>query len=685
MLFNHSLRIFFLFITLNINYCYSQEEELNLEELLLEQLSDEIEEDIDISEVMEKLNSFIKRPLNLNTATASELTNLVFLTPQQIENLLYHRLYAGDFVDILELQGITGFSIQTINLLRNLVTVETELNLKNISLKEVLSNNDQTLMIRFVRTLEQQRGYGIDDASRTRYLGDPNRYAVRYRWNYDNKIKMSINMKKDAGEPFFRDKQRYGFDFYSGYIAFNNLNKYVHKLVLGDYALQFGQGLVLWNGLSFGKGAWIGSVARQGVGMKGYSSLNESNFQRGISSKLVFGKWEWTPFIAYNNLSGDLKDNDELGKTIGTISLTGLHRTPTELSYRNQIKQLVYGSNVSYRVKRLKVGITYMGMRFNGSVLKGTNVRNIFDFEGSSLQQLSVSYQNTYRNYYFYGETAYSFNNAFATINGLIASLHPKLSFFTTYRNYSPEYQSFYAQSLAEGSAVANEKGVYAGLVFHPSRKIEWVNYVDVFKFPWLRFRVDAPSQGTDLLSQLTYSWYKKGKITLRYRHRLRQENLALATSNTNVLADINRHQLRIHYQYKWSDTWETRTRAEMTFYAKQGSSQSQGFMLYQDFFWKGLRKIQLNTRTAYFNTTDFDSRIYAYENDVLYASLSPFYYDKGFRNYLNCRWRIRKKLDLWARYAITYYLNRETVGSGLDESIGNIRSDIKLQIRWEW
>ena len=70
------------------------------------------------------------------------------------------------------------------------------------------------------------------------------------------------------------------------------MSKTVKKVVVGDYALQFGQVLLLWNGLSFGKGAWIGAVAKQGIGLRSYSSMNENNFQRGIAAKLKFNNME---------------------------------------------------------------------------------------------------------------------------------------------------------------------------------------------------------------------------------------------------------------------------------------------------------------------------------------------------------------------------------------------------------
>src|SRR5690606_40175880 len=93
----------------------------------------------------------------------------------------------------------------------------------------------------------------------------------------------------------------------------------------------------------------------------------------------------------------------------------------------------------------------------------------------------------------------------------------------------------------------------------------------------------------------------------------------------------------------------------------------------------------QYNERFALFNTARYIARIYAYENSVLYTSGFPVYYDNGIRTYLNLRWRVSRGVDLWARYARTKYSNKESVGSGLDKISGNSKSDITLQLRWQW
>src|SRR5690606_28645814 len=159
-----------------------------------------------------------------------------------------------------------------------------------------------------------------------------------------------------------------------------------------------------------------------------------------------------------------------------------------------------------------------------------------------------------------------------------------------------------------------------------------------------------------------------------------------LEERHEDMLADVIRNQLRIGFQYKLSDRWTVRNRAEWTIYDKERAIQAKGWLVYQDVFWKGYqKKLDVNIRFACFDTDGYNARIYAYENNVLYASGFPLYYDKGIRTYINLRWRAFHSVDLWARYALTKYIDKESVGSGLDQISNDKKSDVTLQLRWQW
>ena len=82
------------------------------------------------------------------------------------------------------------------------------------------------------------------------------------------------------------------------------------------------------------------------------------------------------------------------------------------------------------------------------------------------------------------------------------------------------------------------------------------------------------------------------------------------------------------------------------------------------------------------FDTDVYDSRIYAYEHDVLYSFSVPAYYYRGSRAYLIVTYDIGRWSGLTVRLAQTFYINRDTSGSGLNEIDGPTRTEVKAQWR---
>jgi hypothetical protein len=83
----------------------------------------------------------------------------------------------------------------------------------------------------------------------------------------------------------------------------------------------------------------------------------------------------------------------------------------------------------------------------------------------------------------------------------------------------------------------------------------------------------------------------------------------------------------------------------------------------------------------SYFETDGYDSRIYAFENDVLYGYSIPAFFDKGYHYYVNLHYKFSRSLAFWARFSQTVYSDRSEIGSGLDVINGNKKSQIRLQL----
>jgi len=680
--------LFFFFVLIGCSkISYAQINNDPVIEYILEFVAENQNEDFDYTELVERLNFYRKNKLNLNKTSKNQLLELVFLNPLQINALLEHITINGDLINTLELQSIDGFDLETIRNLLYFADINTPTGFENFSFKKMFKEGKSDLLIRYNRYLELQQGFKIlSSSTASRYLGTPERVFLRYRFSFSNNIQFSMNLEKDAGEKFWNNSQgQRGPDFSSASLYIKDIRK-IKKLAIGDYALQFGQGLTLWSGLSFGKGADIFTVARQDLGLRAYTSVNEYSFFRGLATEINFGRFNFTPFISYNKLDAGIALNPLTNlEDISSLQQSGLHRTASELRSKGRISQLVYGANLQYNYRKLSIGLTAYQSNYSQAFAPGRSLYNQFDFTGTDLTNVGVNYSYTVNNTYFFGEFAHSLNFGLAYLNGLISSLSPVVSAVLFHRNYQKDYYSFYNQGIGESSTAVNEKGFYAGLQIKPDRKFELDFYTDLFKFPWLKFRVDAPSSGYDIFSQFVYTPSRSTRFTLRYQFQNKQQN-SPNRIQTNVLEFVKRSNYRAEVQYQINKSFSLRNRIEMVQYHEESDQQRFGFLAYQDINYSPLSsKWSGNMRFTLFQTDGFDTRIYAYENDVLYGFSIPGFQDEGVKYYLNARYNVKRGIDLWLKYSYTQFNNRENVGSGLDLIEGNSRSEVKLQLRYQF
>jgi hypothetical protein len=96
-----------------------------------------------------------------------------------------------------------------------------------------------------------------------------------------------------------------------------------------------------------------------------------------------------------------------------------------------------------------------------------------------------------------------------------------------------------------------------------------------------------------------------------------------------------------------------------------------------------GREKWRLTGRMALFDTDDFDSRLYAFENNVLWTFAIPAFSGRGIRNYLVGQYQISPKLTAYLRIARTTYTDREEISSGLQTITGNTQTETSLLLRY--
>ena len=192
--------------------------------------------------------------------------------------------------------------------------------------------------------------------------------------------------------------------------------------------------------------------------------------------------------------------------------------------------------------------------------------------------------------------------------------------------------------------------------------------------------------RGYEFLGQLQWRPNKKLDMYFRVRTRTKPGNDPNDPEAIDVLLDKEQNNFRYQFSYKASDAITLRSRFEWMDVGYSNQEKEKGYVIYQDVVWKPMSSpLSLTARYALFDTDSYNSRIYAYENDVLYVFSIPAYYYRGSRFYGILRYQYKKRFDIWLRYAQFLYNNRTSVGSGMNEIEGNRKSEVRIQIRFSF
>ncbi len=668
---------------------------------LLEQYLEELDADeFDITDIIIRLEDFKKRPLELNTATYEELTELLFLTGPQIQALIDHRIKFGDLLSIEELQSIPDFDIETIKALAPYVTVKKS-NRFNYSILKMMAEGRNEVFLKWRRIIEEQKGFIKDEEGTSPYLGDPNRLFVRYRHNYENRLKYGFTLEKDPGEEFFKGSNKQGFDYMTAHLYLKDYTKFLKDLALGDYTVSMGQGLIMHNNFGSGKSSWVNSVKKGGRAFRAYNSVNENDYFRGAGATMrPLKNIELSLFGSYKKLDATVVEQDDEedpeapddgGQAdFSSIRTGGLHRTLSEIANEKTITALQYGGIVKYQRDRFHFAVNYLQNDFGGNFVPNTALYRTFQQIPSELNNLSVDYSVRIKNWHFFGESALSNYDTWANIHGLLLGLDKTISASIVYRNYSRGYVAINPNAFGESSRINNEEGIYMGVEIRPVYAWKLSLYADFWKNPWASFTSNRPSYGKEYLAKLDYIIKRKLNIYAQIMYVDFEQN-DFSDTTIKTIGNARRLRLRTHVSYKVNKTLELRSRVEFHWAKLDDSYTSNGNIAYADLIYKPAQSpFSMSARYMIFDTDDYNSRIYTYENDILYEFYIPAFANKGSRYYVNFRYKATRWLTAEFRVARTQYEDRfefinnervQAISSGNNLIIGDSQTEIKAQL----
>lgn len=646
-------------------------------EAIIESIVENLDEETDVTVIVEDLEGLAESPLNINTATTQQLSRLHILDDIQIQKLIDYRNKFGPVFSLYELNTIDGFSPALLSKMEPFIMfgpVEEEPQ----KLSENFKYGKHQLLIRGLETVQKSRGYIPDEDGAVPYEGNRGRYYTRYRFQSDDLFSAGITAEKDPGEAFFSGSNKNGFDFYSAHLSLK-INNVIQNVTVGDFMVRSGQGLVLWQGFSTGKSVYTLDILKTNQGIRPFTSTDENMFFRGAAATLKIGNGKLEMFYSQKNSDANLDFSDSTGTYFTSLQTSGYHRTENEISDEKSVNQTNAGAVATWSFYYLKVGATILRQQFEIPFIRSDQLYNRFRFSGRENFTGGINYLFSKGKYQVFGEAATSKSKGKAFLQGIVARMNDQISFSALYRHFDRNYNALWANPFAEGSSANNESGLYFGTKILPVKFVTLSAYTDFYHSEWITFNTAGPSNGQDIFIQADVVFSPRLQFYVRYKNEEKDQK---TTENERYVNESETTQkTRAHFQYKPSETVTLKTRFEHSFFKQ--TEKENGFMVFQDVQFSAIKfPLKLSTRFAWFNTPSYNTRIYAYENDLLYTFSIPAYYGKGFRMYLNLRYKISPKLDVWMKVANTSWNDRETIGSGYDLISGNQKTEVKVQLR---
>lgn len=637
-------------------------------ETLLEQMAeDEDYENNLLEDYYEELNELHNNPININTATESDLEKLPFHTGKQREDISRYLYRYGGMATLGELAMIPSIDARLQSLLRCFLYVGEKTEKDTLSLKTILKHGRHDATASLKVPLYNRKG------DKNGYLGYKYKHWMRYDFSSHDRLRLGFVASHDAGEPFLSSGNSYGYDYYSLYLQVKKMG-IVDNIVVGRYRLSAGKGLVINTGMSYGKMSLLAGLNRKQTDIKPHSSRSAASYLQGAAATIsLSSNLKATAYASYRPLDATLNDDG----TAATIVESGYHRTPTEMNKKNNTYATDAGANIRYATKKMHIGASLAYTHLDRELCPNTKslFRKYYN-SGSTFVNAGLEYGYWLGRALLSGETAIDKQGDIATINMLTMNMTGSLSLTAVQRYYSYKYNSLRANSFADGGSTQNENGVYIGANWKPMRGLSLTAYSDYAYFEWPKYMISQSSWSWDNMIGGSYTW---GDWTLgaRYRLKIRQKD----NEEKTALITKTEHRTHVAIGFKSASGWESTTRADMSLASINGKSA--GYMISQAVGY-GNERFAVSAKIRYFNTDDYNSRIYSYEGGLFHTFGSAMCYGHGIRYSLNAKAMITKQLTLVCRLSTANRFDVSTTGSGLQMVDASSLTDIDMQLRWK-
>ena len=562
-----------------------------------------------IGEITEELYSLIENPVNINSKSLEEISRLFFLSEFQAKSLLNYTLRSGPLISLAEITFITGFDKELVSLISPFIYIskQAERRLPRTGRLSVLSS----IM------------YSTRDTGE--YTGLPFKFVTR-SWYEKGRIKLGLSYEKDMGENFLYEG--YKPEFIAGYMRVS-LDGTINQVIVGDFRTRYGQGLSAWQGYSPASSPLNTGLIKGSDRIIPYASSDENNYCRGIALTGNKKEINFSAYISSNRIDANTYTKPDEGTVVRSLYDGGQHNTLNTESKRNNLVEYSAGGNINYHIGKVYMGTSFKSNYFSLPFVPEEHVENRFDFTGKLNLVLSSDYSISFNRLYLFGEGAINESGSFALLQGLrlIPAERAVLNIMWTY--CSRGYTSFHGQVFGKETYNSFSNNYLANINLDIAPGIKLDAGIMKKKGLWYGYRSASFPVSTRYIGRLTVESLEYIKITASTWHRESLKDKGVETGiESSEYERITSG--RVNIELNPADQLRFISRLEISHPAQ---SKEKGILAYQDFSFRSTRiPLSFSTRIYTYSTASYESRIYTWENDLIYNPSIPVFYGKGIR-----------------------------------------------------
>lgn len=581
---------------------------------------------------------YFDKKVFINTATVYDLEKLFWISERQMNHLLRYRERFGNLLSKYELYLIPSWDS---------ITVKRTIPYLLFTFQQTAPERTKGMLI---------NRFQYKPAPSATYAGNHIKHYSRLFLEKEERFSTGITIEKDAGEKvrWQPAEKKYGYDFCSAHVTLRN-RKLPARLIIGDYIVQAGQGLIYGAGFRLFQGGGIRRGYWAADGIAGYKATRENNFFRGVAAEYTldthWGNFTGRTFFSVNYHDATIQQDSSGFEYFNTLREGGYHRTAAERAARKTLRLQNGGlvMNWKSKKKRFRGGITLNHLRFSQPRQPENNWKNIHHFRGNAQLSGSIYFSGRKHNTLFFSELAWSSAPGF--IAGVIANPADAFRFSLLARYYHPAYYGQFANAFRSSGSTRNEQGIMAAMKWNIFYRFSMELSYDIHKTPWISHRANNSSSGTEV--RFTLEGQLPGKTHIRARVLLDESEKTVTGSKLPLRPLMPVNSKRFQIQLNNSGTFEVKHQVQVAV-NQDGKS-----MLFSQQLAKKWERLNLRFSSVFYDSFDDGARQFIYENGLLYTFSVASYSRPGLKNFLLAQWKLSRNWFIYFKASRTFHFEK--------------------------